>query len=91
MSFLYDFLYCAGVIAYFFLKHRMKYVGVTPQISLISPIERSVVSSKYLPNLIFSACNFSEKALAHRITEIKAEHSVGRLSFALEKLAPFMR
>ena len=36
---LYDFLYCAGVIAYRFLKHRMKYVGVTPQISLILPIE----------------------------------------------------
>ena len=36
---LYDLLYCAGVIAYRFLKHRMKYVGVTPQISLILPIE----------------------------------------------------
>ena len=32
--------------------------------------------------------NFSEKALAHRITEVKAEHSVRRLSFALAKLTP---
>ena len=33
------------------------------------------------------ARDFSERSLAHLITEVKAEHSVVRLAFALEKLA----
>ena len=36
------------------------------------------------------ALELSKKALAHRITEIKAEHSVKRLGFALKMLSPLI-